>query len=141
MIKKQKAGGIIVRGEEVALIKHTYKKGFAIPKGHLEENETLEECALREVIEETGLNVEIVGLLGNLLLEDYYCNELGDISIYLIKYVDDYTNKLLKIDNESSVLWFNYNDVLNLEFSDEGYRLFYMENFEKIKTFIKYNKI
>lgn len=34
------------------------------PAGHLEENETLEQAALRETQEETGWNVELTGLVG-----------------------------------------------------------------------------
>ena len=40
------------------------KLEWCIPKGHLEENETSEQAALREVREETGLVAEIITHLG-----------------------------------------------------------------------------
>lgn len=43
---------------------------WSIPGGHLEFNETLEECAEREVLEETGMNVENVRFLA--LTEDRF---------------------------------------------------------------------
>jgi ADP-ribose pyrophosphatase YjhB (NUDIX family) len=53
------AGGVVVRVMEgrphVLLIRDPYKK-WGLPKGHTEVGETLEETALREVAEETGLS-------------------------------------------------------------------------------------
>ena len=40
------------------------KLEWCIPKGHLEQNETSEQAALREVFEETGLEAEIIQHLG-----------------------------------------------------------------------------
>jgi 8-oxo-dGTP pyrophosphatase MutT (NUDIX family) len=40
------------------------KLEWCIPKGHLEQNETSEQAALREVFEETGLEAEIISQLG-----------------------------------------------------------------------------
>ena len=40
------------------------KLEWCIPKGHLEQNETSEQAAIREVFEETGLEAEIVQHLG-----------------------------------------------------------------------------
>lgn len=40
------------------------KLEWCIPKGHLEENETNEQAAIREVFEETGLKTEIIDYLG-----------------------------------------------------------------------------
>lgn len=40
------------------------KLEWCIPKGHLEQNETSEQAAIREVFEETGLEAQIIQHLG-----------------------------------------------------------------------------
>ncbi len=50
-----------------ALIGRTNRRGrllWSLPKGHLEAGETLEEAAIREVAEETGITGDIIGSLG-----------------------------------------------------------------------------
>lgn len=42
-----------------AVIRETYQGAWGFPKGHMENGETEKETALREVKEETGLNVNI----------------------------------------------------------------------------------
>lgn len=45
-------------GLEVLLIKQfEHKDSWGIPKGHIDEGETLEQCAIREVREETGVAI------------------------------------------------------------------------------------
>lgn len=50
-----------------ALIGRTNRRGrllWSLPKGHLEAGETLEQAAVREVAEETGIHGSIIGRLG-----------------------------------------------------------------------------
>ncbi len=61
------ADALIIEGGKVVLMKREFEpfKGkWAIPGGFLENGESLEECSVREAKEETGLEVEIEGLLG-----------------------------------------------------------------------------
>ena len=60
MIKKEISCGIIVFDEErVLLIKHNGGH-TSFPKGHMERGELLRETAVRETLEETGIEAEII---------------------------------------------------------------------------------
>lgn len=58
------AGGIVENEDKMILFQ--YRRGkWDLPKGKLDDGETIEECAVREVEEETGLrNVELGELIG-----------------------------------------------------------------------------
>lgn len=64
------AGGIVLRygdhGPEVALLGRMNDGSWVFPKGTPTAGETVEETALREVREETGLEVRIVRALGEM---------------------------------------------------------------------------
>jgi len=49
---------------ELLLIQRTDNNLWALPGGYQELGETPKECAIRECMEETGLNVEILELIG-----------------------------------------------------------------------------
>lgn len=77
------SGAIILREVEgqlkIALAHHPRAtKAWVLPKGHVEEGESLEQAALREIYEETGLNtVQLIKHLGTILRESVKKN--GDI--------------------------------------------------------------
>ena len=61
-MKKEKSCGAVVYREtgeqiEILLIRHKNGGHWAFPKGHVEKKETEEDTALREIREETGLEV------------------------------------------------------------------------------------
>jgi 8-oxo-dGTP pyrophosphatase MutT (NUDIX family) len=62
------AGGVVMRddgnGREVLLCGRSSDRLWALPKGTPEPDETIEQTALREVREETGVVVEPDGLIG-----------------------------------------------------------------------------
>ena len=63
------AGGVVCRTSgsrdtEIAVIHRPAYDDWTLPKGKIEPDESPEECALREVREETGLRCELVRPLG-----------------------------------------------------------------------------
>ncbi|MCI6435465.1 MAG: NUDIX domain-containing protein [Clostridiales bacterium] len=62
MIYEKSCGAIVytnVNGERLYLVEQMLGGHWGVPKGHVEENETEEETALREIKEEVGLDVII----------------------------------------------------------------------------------
>lgn len=62
MIYEKSCGSIIytnVNGERLYLVEQMLDGHWGVPKGHVEESETEEETALREIKEEVGLDVII----------------------------------------------------------------------------------
>ncbi|MET8652694.1 MULTISPECIES: NUDIX hydrolase [Nocardia] len=78
-VRETSAGGLVVDGldgpgeqRSAALIGRTDRRGrllWSLPKGHIEEGETPEQTAIREVSEETGINGIVVAELGSI---DYW---------------------------------------------------------------------
>jgi 8-oxo-dGTP diphosphatase len=53
------AGGLVVRDGEILLVHRPRYDDWTFPKGKAEDGETDEDCALREVLEETGLQCRL----------------------------------------------------------------------------------
>jgi ADP-ribose pyrophosphatase YjhB (NUDIX family) len=75
-VEETSAGGLVVDRTEgtprVALIGRVDRRGrllWSLPKGHLEDGETAEDAAIREVEEETGIRGRVVAPLGTI---DYW---------------------------------------------------------------------
>jgi ADP-ribose pyrophosphatase YjhB (NUDIX family) len=74
-MKRIFAGGGIVLNQHGELLMIFRRTKWDLPKGHYEWEEDLEECAIREVKEETGLkNVRLVRFVG--VTKHYYFDDL-----------------------------------------------------------------
>ena len=76
------AGGIVVNAGNILLIQHK-AGGLAFAKGHVEQDESPESAAIREVAEETPLWIEPANALGDMQFDEetdflrQHLNELG----------------------------------------------------------------
>ncbi|WP_249353538.1 NUDIX hydrolase [Rhodococcus sp. RD6.2] len=78
-VRETSAGGLVVDGLDgprelqcAALIGRTDRRGrllWSLPKGHIEQGETAEQTAIREVAEETGIRGSVLASLGSI---DYW---------------------------------------------------------------------
>lgn len=65
------AAGGVVENEKGELLLIYRKKHWDLPKGKLDEGESIEECAVREVEEETGLRNVLLGELIDTTIHHY----------------------------------------------------------------------
>lgn len=76
--KKIVAGGGLVLNETGDLLMIFRRGKWDLPKGKLDEGETIEECALREVAEETGVLQMLMGELIGITFHEYFDKYLGE---------------------------------------------------------------
>lgn len=106
-MKILKAGTVLINLQslEICLVYNKKDNSYAFPKGHLEEGETLKECAMRETEEETGhtcsiINEKEIGILKYLTP----AGENVELHLYLAKDTGLVTREINPKDKEET-LW------------------------------------
>ena len=126
IVREPTAGGIVFRrgeeGIEILLIQDA-KDRWTIPKGHIEEGETAQQTAKREIGEEAGLKqVDILGWLGKIHFRYRRIDKLVLMTtqIYLVRAMGD-TNDIQKEEWMNGIKWFKFHDALDaIEYEDIG---------------------
>ena len=115
VVREISAGGIVYREAdetiEVALIATRKGKIWCLPKGGIEEGETVKEAARREIREETGLEAEMIESLGSLTYWFSNRDRAGElirifkrVYFFLFRYVSGRTED--HDDEVDDVAWF-----------------------------------
>lgn len=115
-----------LENKKLLLVHHKDLNKWVQPGGHIEDNETPEDAAIREVFEETGLKVKLVG--PHFPRDEDYIRPLGiqknerengtHIDITYIAVPEDISD--LKLNDESiDIRWFSIDELDNIDvFSD-----------------------
>lgn len=107
-------GAVVFRKEndkiKYLLIRNRRSAHWGFPKGHIEPGESDEETAIREVLEETGLRIEI--LPGFVRKSNYTIQGKIEksVSIFLANTVD--TQYELQVEEIEECGWFDFDDAL-----------------------------
>ncbi|MBC7943018.1 NUDIX domain-containing protein [Candidatus Saccharibacteria bacterium] len=127
IVREPTAGGIVFRRNddgaiEILLIQDS-KDRWTIPKGHIEEGETAQQTAKREIGEEAGLNdTDVLGWLGKIHFRYRRVDKLVLMTtqIYLVRAKGD-TNAIQKEEWMNGIKWFKFHDALDaIEYEDIG---------------------
>lgn len=104
-------GVIILKDKQVLLLKRRGSHGegtWSFPGGHLEFNESVEDCARREVLEETGINIK--NLRMGTFTNDIFPQEGKHyITLYVISEYDFGETKILEPEKCEALGWFEWN--------------------------------
>ena len=120
MIYEKSCGAIVytdVNGERLYLVEQMLGGHWGVPKGHVEENETEEETALREIKEEVGLNVIIDS--GFRTVETYSPKEgfIKDV-VYFVAYSKS-MDTVMQAEEVRDIKWVKIKEATDLiEFQD-----------------------
>lgn len=106
-----KAGCILVNFEEKEIALVCRNGEYSFPKGHLEGNETLQECAIRETKEETGHNCHIIS--DNVIDKLHYQNAKGEeiLTNFYLAIDDGITEDIIEEKDREITVWKQYQYV------------------------------
>jgi uncharacterized protein involved in tolerance to divalent cations/ADP-ribose pyrophosphatase YjhB (NUDIX family) len=126
-VREVSAGGVMYRknSDQIQIALIHVRNRWGLPKGHVEEGERIEETALREVREETGLEGRVVKKLGDIRYAYRDTTKEGE-PIRIYKRVHFYLLRYLKGDvrdhdhEVDEARWFPMDQVIkNLKFATE----------------------
>ena len=98
-------------GRKVLMIKHP-EGHWGFPKGHVEIGETEKETAIREVKEETGLDIKIIS--DKRYTQSYIVKENvhKDVVFFIAKLENN--NEKRQVEEIEEILWIDINEVENI---------------------------
>lgn len=101
--------------------------GISFPGGHAEPNETIYDSAVREIKEETGLEIRNLKSCGFMY---WFNNKTGDKYFTYFYKTSDYSGKLIDYTDEGRVYWTNLDelDIMKLAPNFKEYLPMFLEN-------------
>lgn len=112
-MKQTKACGIIIfrnSPREYLLVEQSFSKLWNFPKGHVNDGETECETAFREVLEETGLNVDLIDGFREVISYDESFDAHKTVVMFLGRPL--HMNVCIPKDEISDYAWLCYDDAL-----------------------------
>ncbi len=107
---------IIDKQKRILLIKRKYNKKefpryWSFPWWHKEKNENIENCVIREVKEETGLDFKI----DKIFIENKFMFDDNDKITHFYRFIWEYSWEIKIQDSECDwYAWFNYEETKSL---------------------------
>lgn len=131
----KKAGCILINLDTKRIALVSRKGEFSFPKGHLEEKETLQECAIRETVEETGHNCHIKDE-EEIAIIRYITPRGENVENYFYIAIDDgKTQKQINEKDKEMTVWEKFDNV-ETTLSHDNLKVLWNEIKGKVKKVI-----
>lgn len=118
-MKQISCAAVVVRGDELLLQYNLKKGGNEFPGGKHEGDETMQECAARELLQETGIDIHPT----DLHFFGYVDEEAGWLAMMFLGFVPDGTEpELREPDKHSGYHWLPVHQLHALEQPTESVR-------------------
>lgn len=111
MKQEKSCGCIIINDQNKILLIHHNVGHWDFPKGHVEDGETEVQTAIREVKEETNIDVEVNEEYRYVTKYSPKEDVMKQVVYFLAKNIND--NKQAQLEEVSEVKWFTYEDAMN----------------------------
>lgn len=108
------AGCLIEKENKILMVQEAKEKCYGqwnMPSGHVEDNETICDAAIREVLEETGCTVKLTGVLPIITLQ------LGDIKAIVVRFVGEIIEEKISFNTKEilDVKWIDKENLKNMK--------------------------
>ena len=110
MKQEKSCGCIIINDKNEVLLIHHNAGHWDFPKGHVEEGETEVETAIREVKEETNIDVEVDEKYRYSTKYSPKEDVIKEVIYFLARNISD--NKQAQLEEVSEVNWFEFNEAI-----------------------------
>jgi len=128
---------LVYKGDEILVLDRKKKDwpGLTFPGGHVERNENFQESVIREVREETGLEIENPILCG---IEEFKTKE--EDRYLMLYYKTDRFSGELHSSKEGEVFWIHKNDLDKYELSLDLKRIYEVMVSDTLSEIIYYEE-
>lgn len=138
----RRAGGIVIGDAgTIALVQHKENVAWLFPKGHVDGDESDEEAARREILEETGItNLELLDDLGTYerprMHKDNTDHEREIAQIHMYLFAAPMHATLAPTHEIGDAKWVSYHDIAH-EIGNEKDRVWYASVFKRVREAIQ----
>lgn len=110
MKQEKSCGCIVINDKNEVLLIHHNAGHWDFPKGHMEDSETEVQTSIREVKEETNIDVEVNEKYRYSTVYSPKENVIKEVVYFLARNIND--NKEAQLEEVSEVKWFKIDDAI-----------------------------
>ncbi|WP_430816215.1 NUDIX domain-containing protein [Carboxylicivirga sp. RSCT41] len=107
-------GAVVLRNEQLLVIKDKYSPGYKLPGGHIDKDESIKAAIKREVMEETGIEIELESIMN---IGHFNAGQFGESNLYFVCTVRalSFDISINDADEIVEALWMDVDEFLKHE--------------------------